>query len=297
MASWTSAPTSAPSLSAPSPVARPERGIVHRGTTAELFDLVRDEVGPNLAPFAQHLWEVRWDRRGGPPRTSQTLPFPSVNLTVEAGTPGAVRHGHALPAALVHGVVTRSFRIALDDAGWALGVKFRPGGWAAWSGRGAAPLTDRTVPAGPLLGPLGLDGLGDAVLAAGGPDERRDVLREQLERHAPEPTADYLRLRELIDRMRDDPTLVRAEQLPELAGWSPRTVQRHFRASVGVPAKWVLARFRLQEAAVELERDPRVNLAELAARLGWHDQAHFTNDFRRMLGTTPARYAAAGARR
>jgi AraC-like DNA-binding protein len=284
MASWSSAPPSAT-------VERPERGIVHRGATGDLFDLARDEVGPNLAPFAVHLWEVRWDRRGGAPRTSQTIPFPSVNLTVEDGPPGEVRHGHPLPAALVHGVVTRTFRIALDGAGWALGVKFRPGGWAAWSGLDAAALTDRTVPAGPLLAPLGLDGLGDAVLAAGGPDERRSVLREHLERHAPEPSADYLRLRALIDRMRDDPTLVRAEQLPELVGWSPRTLQRHFRQSVGVPAKWVLARFRLQEAAVELERDPGVNLAELSARLGWHDQAHFTNDFRRMLGTTPARYA------
>ena len=284
MASWSSAPRSATDE-------RPERGIVHRGATGDLFELVRDEVGPHLAPFAQNLWEVRWDRRGGPPRTSQTIPFPSVNLTVEDGTPGEVRHGHPLPAALVHGVVTRTFRIALDGAGWALGVKFRPGGWAAWSGRDAAALTDRTVPAGPLLAPLGLAGLGKAVLAAGGPEERRGALREHLERHAPEPSPDYLRLRELIDRMRDDPTLVRAEQLPELVGWSPRTLQRHFRQSVGVPAKWVLARFRLQEAAVELERDPAVNLAELSARLGWHDQAHFTNDFRRMLGTTPARYA------
>lgn len=290
MASWTSAPRAAT-------VEHPERGIVHRGATTDLFDLVRAEVGPGLVPFAQHLWEVRWDRRGGPPRMSRTIPFPAVNLTVEDGAPGEVRHGHPLPAALVHGVVTRTFRIALDDAGWALGVKFRPGGWAAWSGLDAAALTDRTVPAGPLLAPLGLGGLGDAVLAAGGRDERRDVLREHLERHAPEPTADYLRLRALIDRMRDDPSLVRAEQLPELVGWSPRTLQRHFRRSVGVSAKWVLARFRLQEAAVELERDPEVNLAELSARLGWHDQAHFTNEFRRMLGTTPARYAAGGRTR
>ena len=87
----------------------------------DLFDLVRGEVGPNLRPFAQHLWEVRWDRRGGPPRISQTIPFPSVNLTVEAGTPGEVRHGHPLPAALLHGVVTRTFRIGLDGAGWACG--------------------------------------------------------------------------------------------------------------------------------------------------------------------------------
>jgi hypothetical protein len=105
-----------------------------------------------------------------------------VNLTVEDGTPGEVRHGHPLPAALVHGVVTRTFRIALDGAGWALGVKFRPGGWAAWSGLDAAVLTDRTVAAGPLLAPLGLNGLADAVLAAGGPEERRSVLRGHFRR-------------------------------------------------------------------------------------------------------------------
>ncbi len=280
--------------SAPSPAGRAERGIVHRAASADLFDLVRDEVGPNLRPFAQHLWEVRWDRRGAAPRSSRTIPFPAVNLTVEDGTPGEVRHGHLLPAVLVHGVPTRTFRVGLQGAGWALGVKFRPGGWAAWSGRDAACLTDRILPAGPVLAPLGLGHLGDAVLAGADPHERRAVLRALLERHAPEPCPDYLRLRELVDRMRDDPSLVRVEQLPELVGWSPRTLQRRFRATVGVPAKWVLARFRLQEAALELERHPEADLAALAARLGWHDQAHFTNDFRRMLGTTPARYAAAG---
>ena len=289
MASWTS-PPSAP----PSPAA--ERGIVHRGGSGDLFDLVRSEVGPTLQPFAQHLWEVRWDRRGGPPRTSRTIPFPSVNLTVEAGASGEVRHGHVLPAALVHGVVTRTFDITLDGAGWAAGITFRPGGWAAWSGLDASRATDRVLPAGPLLEPLGLAGLDDVVLAAADTDERHAVLREVLERHAPEPDADHLRLCALVDRMRDGPSLIRAEQLPELVGWSPRTLQRHFRARVGVSAKWVLARFRLQEAAVELERDPGANLAELSTRLGWHDQAHFTNDFRRMLGTTPARYAAAARR-
>ena len=59
---------------------------MHRGGSGDLFDLVRSEVGPRLQPFAQHLWEVQWDRRGGPPRLSQTIPFPAVNLTVEAGT-------------------------------------------------------------------------------------------------------------------------------------------------------------------------------------------------------------------
>jgi AraC-like DNA-binding protein len=33
--------------------------------------------------------------------------------------------------------------------------------------------------------------------------------------------------------------------------------------------------------------------ADLAVRLGWYDQAHFINDFRTMLGSTPGEYAAA----
>ena len=193
-------------------------------------------------------------------------------------------------------MVTRTFRIGLDGAGWACGVTFRPGGWSAWSWRDAAPLTDRVVPAGPVLGPLGMGRLADALLAAGGPSGRHAALREVPERGAPEPDAVSLRPRGLVDRMRDDPSLVRVEQLPELVGWSPRTLQRHFRTRVGVSAKWVVARFRLQEAADELERDPAVNLAALSARLGRHDQAHFINDFRRLLGATPARYAAAAHR-
>jgi AraC-like DNA-binding protein len=54
-----------------------------------------------------------------------------------------------------------------------------------------------------------------------------------------------------------------------------------------VPVKWVLCRYRLQQAALEIENHPDVDFADLAVRLGWYDQAHFINDFRSMLGSTP----------
>jgi AraC-like DNA-binding protein len=68
--------------------------------------------------------------------------------------------------------------------------------------------------------------------------------------------------------------------------------QRVFRRYVGVPVKWVLCRYRLQQAALEIESHPGVDHADLAVRLGWYDQAHFINDFRTMLGSTPGEYAA-----
>ena len=76
-----------------------------------------------------------------------------------------------------------------------------------------------------------------------------------------------------------------------LSPWSERTTQRLFRRYVGVPVKWVLCRYRLQHAALQIETVPDLDFADLAVRLGWYDQAHFINDFRDMLGCTPGEYA------
>src|SRR4029078_6545966 len=105
----------------------------------------------------------------------------------------------------------------------------------------------------------------------------------------PDPT--FVSLTALGDRIRDDDRLHRVEQVMRLSPWSARTTQRVFRRYVGVPVKWVLCRYRLQPAALEIERDPDTDFADLAVRLGWYDQAHFINDFRSMLGRTPGAYA------
>ena len=104
--------------------------------------------------------------------------------------------------------------------------------------------------------------------------------------------ATYVALTQLVDRIRDDDRLHRVEQVMQHSPWSARTTQRVFRRYVGVPVKWVLCRYRLQQAALEIESRSGVDHAELAVRLGWYDQAHFINDFRTLLGTTPGEYAA-----
>jgi AraC-like DNA-binding protein len=98
-------------------------------------------------------------------------------------------------------------------------------------------------------------------------------------------------LSRLVDRIRDDSQLHRVEQVMQHSPWSARTTQRVFRRYVGVPVKWVLCRYRLQQAALEIESRPGMDHADLAISLGWYDQAHFINDFRAMLGTTPGEYA------
>lgn len=66
-----------------------------------------------------------------------------------------------------------------------------------------------------------------------------------------------------------------------------------FRTYVGAGPKWVIMRYRLQEAVSELDEGKR-DWARLAADLGYFDQAHFVRDFKALLGKTPTEYVNEG---
>ncbi len=261
------------------------RGVVGRAGSAPLFDLDRWAPSAAAGRFVEHFWSVSWDLRGRPPLRNTVITFPSMHITHEWGSDGP-RHGFALPNTLVHGVVERVFRTTISERGTVVGARFRPGGFTARFGRDAAHMTGRVEPVdAELFGvPIHLD---DSVeSAAAGLDEAiADYGRET------DPT--FTALTALVARIRDDDRLHRVQQVMALSPWSARTTQRVFRRYVGVPVKWVLCRYRLQQAALEIESRPDVDFADLAIRLGWYDQAHFINDFRSMLGVTPGEYADA----
>lgn len=256
-----------------------------------MFDLQRMAVPDELAAYVEHLWWVTWDI-GEVAIQSAVIPFPSVNLAVEWGDPGTSRHGHPLPAVLAHGVVTRLFRIELSGSGGVVGVRFRPGGFAALFDVDVSTLTDRAVPASDVL-ERDLAGQLTNLVERDTPQVRAEAIVELLLQRVAPPSERFVRVARLVDEMRDDPMLVRVDQLPERCGWTVRTIQRVFRTDVGAGPKWVLGRFRLQEAALALEQSGADDLAGLAATLGWYDQAHFTNEFRSVMGVTPRDYATA----
>ncbi|HKP42830.1 helix-turn-helix domain-containing protein [Mycobacterium sp.] len=253
------------------------RGVVGRAGTTELFDLDRWVPAGPVAHFVEHFWAVRWSL--DEPHESTVITFPAVHLTNEWGTDGS-RHGHVLPAVLVHGVVERVFRTTIRGTGAVVGARFHPGGFTARYGRDAGSLTGRVERADELL-PQAPHDVEKCV----------DAMESVISTDAPLDDT-YLLLRKLVERIREDDKLHRVANVMELSPWSARTTQRVFRRYVGVPVKWVLCRYRLQQAALEIERQPGIDFADLAVRLGWYDQAHFINDFRSMLGCTPSEYAA-----
>ena len=116
---------------------------------------------------------MRWDLTGRPPFRSEVLSHPSVNVSVESGT--EPRFGFALPAVLVHGVVTRRFTVDLTGAGRVTRGEV-PARWLRRVHRRACPARNSVVPLGRELGARRRPACCAAVLAEDDDDDRAAVL-------------------------------------------------------------------------------------------------------------------------
>jgi AraC-like DNA-binding protein len=256
------------------------RGVLKPDAIGTMFSLRRHPAPADLAPFVETDWLVSWDLRGQDPFRSQVLPHPCVHVVFEPG------------GASVHGISHARFERVLGDAGWALGTKFRPGGFAPFSQLPMHALTDRVLSLPEVFGAAGAQ-LERACPPQLGPDHAlaqvHRFLRERLPSEA-DPR------RELVQRVAADMLdATPGERVAEVAarhGVSERTLQRLFAAYVGIGPKWVLQRYRLHEAVEQLRSQDEIEWARLALELGYYDQAHFARDFRSLVGRTPAQYDA-----
>jgi AraC-like DNA-binding protein len=102
-------------------------------------------------------------------------------------------------------------------------------------------------------------------------------------------------VRRVVELAESDRSLLRAEDLAARVDLSLRSLQRLVREQLGLTPKWLIRRYRLQEAAALLAGPTPPPLAELAASLGFTDQAHLSREFHAVIGETPRRYAVAAA--
>lgn len=258
--------------------------------------MTREEQIPEpVSRVVRHLWHVSWRRRAGERFASRVLTNPLPHLTFEDAEGGAL-HGHGVPAALLHGLVSSVFAVELPPAGRVTGVAFHPGALTALTGVAMGDLTDRVVPAEDVFGGRVLN-LADAVLTEGDESVRRSlildhlaaVLEPRLEQVTQDPAYAVVRAAEVVMRARDQVSL---EAVAREVKVSPRTLQRFFARYVGASPLWVLRRYRLQDAAAALDAGNGQDLAGLAAELGFADQAHFTRAFTAVIGVPPSRYRA-----
>jgi AraC-like DNA-binding protein len=252
------------------------RGILRPQDGAAHFRLERRLPAPDLRDVVDRHWIVRWDLRGRPSFRQAILPHPCVHVVFEPSGPA------------VYGIADGQTSHLLEGAGEALGTKFLPGAFSPYSALPAVELTGRVLSFAEALGPPGV-----ALQDAGpGPQERIGRVEAFLRAQRPPPDPGIALVTSAAATMRDGAVGLRVADVAARHGVSMRTLQRLFRAHVGVSPKWVLQRYRLHEAAERIAAGEATDLAALAQDLGYFDQAHFGNDFRRYVGVPPAVYAA-----
>jgi AraC-like DNA-binding protein len=263
------------------PVAPQARGVLHTPAAGEFVHL-RMAPPPALADCVEHFWRVRWNLEGQPPKVVETLPHPNVHIVIERGS------------ARVFGVHTGCWTRVLEGRSSAFGIKFRPGAFRPFLREAVSSLRDASLPIEALFGSQAheLDAVADCGDDTSGDVRAVELASNFLLARLPAVDPSVLLVGRMVDSVVDDRELHSAAAFAKQFEMNLRAVQRLFNDYVGIGPKWVINRYRMHEAIARVQAGNAVSWAVLAQELNYFDQAHFTTDFRKLVGTTPSGYAS-----
>lgn len=225
-----------------------------------------------MADLVAWFWIPEWDLPDGVASRQEILAYPAANLVVE---PSGVT---------LWGATTRISERVLEGSGWAVGALLAPAALSRLTPAPAELVDTFTVVQAPELC--------EAVAAVmpGGGALAAERLGEWLDALVGPRTAEARLANAASALLTADAAILRVEDAAARLGVSVRTLQRLAHRTVGVPPAAMIRRRRLQEAAQRLRDEPGASLADIAAALGYSDQAHLANDFRAVLAITPSSY-------
>jgi AraC-like DNA-binding protein len=271
----------------------------------------RGELPPPLSPYVHEYYEVEFEVPAGRPLrvpVSATTD-PALNVTLAGSVTVRIGDGFRLPPVVLAGPQPEAY--AVEPSG------------AEASGAEASGLVRGFYVRFATVGPLALLGVEDYSLGEHGARPLHAVVRPSLREVARSWEAALLAAptfaarvaltnRFLLDhgltpdhREEQGPRVrllqaavaaieraggnVRIGELARRLGVSESTLRRHFGA-LGMPPKRFAGVVRFRRAHAYLRTTPGATWADVVARFGYADQAHFVRDYRRFSGAPPTRW-------
>ncbi|MCA0294327.1 MAG: AraC family transcriptional regulator [Actinobacteria bacterium] len=246
-------------------------------------------------PFVREVLHASFDHHAYPRHTHDDWTVLLVDEGAVTYDLEGARHG-ALPGAItiLPPGVPHDGRSALRDRGFCKRVLYLDAAWLPdrCIGAAAGAPTVRNVGALSLVAELhdALASPGDnlaaetAVLSLG--DALRDHFGQASNSRPDVPLA--RRLRALLDDgLHEKVTIAEAAQA---LGVHPSHLVRAFSQAYGIPPHRYVTGRRVDAARHLIAQG--TSIAQAAVEVGFHDQAHLTRHFRRILGATPGAFAA-----
>lgn len=237
------------------------------------------QPGDGLNRYIDDFWVMRWELPADASFTAEIIPSAYINLTFMEG------------GSKITGVTTGKYTYDVRGKGVIVGAKFKPGGFYALTKHAASDITDKVI-SGMAVFPKATDQVNTNALASKDDGYAIELLQGVLSGFEHVDSKDYEVVTAIIGDVKND-KYNSVAMVADAYGMQERRLQELFQRYVGVGLKWVILRYRLIHAT-RLALSPSVDTwTRIALELGYTDQAHFINDFKRIIGQTPKQYAAA----
>ena len=263
-------------------VAAVERSGVLHPANVERFSASWIQPHADVTDVVDTYWTAEWSLPESVAIDQRIIDHPSITLSIERGA--------VLASYVVSSVRAKAWRRTISGSGNVFAIRLRPAGVAVLtdldpamlSGERALTIADERVHR--VLETI-------AALPSAESRARRadDVIRECLRAR---PLTGQQRLANAaIDLLAAQPQVRPVSEIACLLRTSPRNLHRALAQTLGRGPAEVARRIRLQEV-VRLLSFNYSNITAVAAALGYADQAHLTNEFRKVTDTTPGAYLA-----
>ncbi|WBQ02566.1 helix-turn-helix domain-containing protein [Kribbella sp. CA-293567] len=192
---------------------------------------------------------------------------------------------------VVSGLHSTAVRIGDSANSAGIQLALTPEGSRALLGQPSGELASLMLDVDTLLG-VSAQEVGERLRATPHWHERFDLVeRLLLEAWRDEPIgAPRAELSWAWRRLRETAGGVGVQELAREVGWSRRHLTERFRAEYGLTPKVAARVLRFERAVAQLKARPRTRLADLAADLGYADQAHLTREWHAIAGCSPRQW-------
>ncbi len=254
-------------------------GVLNHSPSPGTYQHTRHAPPSELIKWVEHFWLERWDLRGRSGQTREVLPHPSVHLVFAPGR------------SKIYGVQLRRFTRELKGQECILGIKFRPGAFYPFFGKPVSTIANSAVIAEHVFPDAA--SAEQRVLACVDDDAMVGAAAQFLIAHLPASDPNVEISCRIVEAIANDCAVTRVEHLTARFGLPERKLQRLFHRYIGASPSWVIKRYRVYDVLTQLDAGEPITGATFAQNMGYFDQAHLYNDFRKIIGCSPGQYLEA----
>jgi AraC-like DNA-binding protein len=239
------------------------------------------DVAPHLQEYIECIWFMRWDFAEQEGVRCIRIPNPCAKLV-------ALQQNNKTFRPLIIGASTEASLFELRGAGATVGFDFKPGGLYPFLGRSMQNWPDAGILAAQLL-----NGLPSPSQAAwtelalskwivGIQDVLSDLLTSPIKNN-------YKQIAPLVNEALRG-VFSSPEDMTQLSETSLRSLQRIFQEEVGVSPRDLLRIARFNEAIRIISENDFKSFVDTALDSGFFDQPHMTNEFQKLVATSPSKF-------